>query len=52
MESFAEALKLDPSNVEAQAALRLARFAIQNPNVDVIPSPTPADGNRGKKGGS
>lgn len=50
IESFTEALKLDPSNVEAQAALRLARFAIQNPNVDVFPSQPPAGGNDSKKG--
>ena len=49
-ESFSEALKLDPSNVEAQAALRVARFATQNPNVDVLPSESPADGNGSKKG--
>ncbi len=50
MENFSEALKLDPSSVEAQAALRLARFALQNPNVDVLPSQSPADGNASKKG--
>jgi tetratricopeptide (TPR) repeat protein len=50
IESFNEALKLDPSNVEAQAALRLARFAIQNPGVEVLPSQTPADRTESKKG--
>lgn len=49
VESFSQALKLDPSNVEAQAALRLARFAIQNPGVDVLPSQSPANGNEGRK---
>jgi hypothetical protein len=50
LESFSEALKLDPTNVEAQAALRLARFAIQNPNVDVLPPQSPGEGNDSKKG--
>jgi Tfp pilus assembly protein PilF len=50
IKSFAEALKLDPSNVEAQAALRLARFAIQNPNVDVLPPQSLGEGNDSKKG--
>ncbi|MBI4166174.1 MAG: hypothetical protein HY508_10625 [Acidobacteria bacterium] len=50
IESFSEALKLDPSNVEAQAALRVARFANQNPEVKVLPSQSPADGIDTKKG--
>jgi hypothetical protein len=48
--SFNEALKLDPSNVEAQAALRLARFAIQNPSVEVLPSQAPGERTGNKKG--
>ncbi len=41
-ENFAEALKIDPSSVEAQAALRLARYALQHPDVEVLPSNPPA----------
>lgn len=44
VERFSEALNLDPSNLEAQAALRLARFAIQNPTVDVLPSKSSVNG--------
>ena len=51
IESFTAALKIDPNNAEAKAALRLVRFASQNPNVDVLPSQSPADENRDKKGG-
>lgn len=42
VERFSEVLKIDPSNIEAEAALRLARFASQNPNVNVLPSTPPA----------
>ena len=50
IDSFAEALKIDPSNAEAQAALRLARFASQNPTVEVFPSDSPAGREDDKKG--
>ena len=38
IERFNEALKIDPSNVEAQAALRLARYTYQHPDTEVLPS--------------
>jgi serine/threonine-protein kinase len=50
VESLTEALTIDPSNVEAQAALRLARFASQNPDVDVVPSDSPMGQSDEKKG--
>ena len=43
-ESFTEALKIDPANVEAQAALRLARYASQHQDDEVLPSSPPATG--------
>jgi serine/threonine protein kinase len=50
IESFSFALQLDPSNVEAKAALRLARFASQHPNQNVLPPSAPADGKGSEKG--
>jgi hypothetical protein len=38
IETLTEALTIDPSNDEAHAALRLARFASQNPDMEVLPS--------------
>ncbi len=43
---FEEALKIDPSSLEAKAALRLARSAAENPDID----PSPSD--RSTPGGS
>jgi serine/threonine protein kinase len=37
-ESLTEALEIDPSNLEAQAALRVARYAGQHSDVEVLPS--------------
>jgi Tfp pilus assembly protein PilF len=50
IENFTAALRMDPSNVEAQAALRLARFANQHPKVDVLPSDSSADKERDARG--
>jgi len=50
IESFTAALRMDPSNVEAQAALRLARFASQNPTVDVLPADSSAGKERDERG--
>jgi serine/threonine protein kinase len=50
IESFTAALRMDPSNVEAQAALRLARFANQHPKVDILPSDSSADKERDERG--
>lgn len=49
IERFTEALEIDPSNLEAQAALRVARYASQNPDVEVLPSNPPSVGDGGTK---
>ena len=49
IESLAEALEIDPSNLEAQAALRVARYASQNSDVEVLPSSPPSLGDGATK---
>ena len=49
IESLAEALEIDPSNLEAQAALRVARYASQNSDVEVLPSNPPSLGDGATK---
>jgi tetratricopeptide (TPR) repeat protein len=49
IQSLTEALEIDPSNLEAQSALRVARYASQNSDVKVLPSNPPSLGDGATK---